>query len=314
MHTRQKISKSREAATVIQRAWRESKNRSCFVTSLAVCVEQAQKDQKLKRLQKEISDMDENTDRAALLLECSAIMGYLGSELFRERGHTYNLRAQVKNAANQSHALKNNMGTMSDLSAANKFEVLLLRKQNQQLRQTIENQSKIITEKKAVVASMNMSNEADTVALTLEIENITAEHQKEIDLLKAQRVEDEKKCCAEKEALRKEIEELKGKHALEIEDMNYEFDKVKEDHEMDISRMLDALETTQTLSSKVANMDEREIHALRERYETLTQDYQDDIHYLKALVNMSCSKCQKERSKHLPKDYVFKPRSNEIFD
>merc|ERR1712071_205690 len=105
-----KLNINRTAATIIQSAWLASRDRSIFVTSLVVCVEQAQKDQKLKSLQKQIKEADETTDQDALLLECSAIMGYLGSELYKERSKTYNLRSQVKNTTKQSHDLKNNMG------------------------------------------------------------------------------------------------------------------------------------------------------------------------------------------------------------
>ncbi len=243
----------------------------------------------------------------------NSIMGYLGSELFKERGKSYNLRAQVINTTKQSHDLKNNMGTMSDMSAANKFELLLIRKQNQQLRAKIDEQSQKLSETKSEIRSLSESSITDTAALTLEMENMSTLHQEEIKKLQTQREEEEKKCILEKQRLRNQIEELEEKHAIEIENMNLEFQKINEDHEMDISRMLDALETTQNLSSKVSHMDEREINDLRERYETMTQNYQDDVHDLKALINMSCTKCKKERSRHLPKDYTFKPRSNTIF-
>jgi len=308
-----KLNRNRAAATIIQRAWLASRDRSIFVTSLAVCVEQAQKDQKLKSLQKQIKEADETTDKDDLLLECSAIMGYLGSELYKERGNTYNLRSKVINTTKQSHDLKNNMGTMSDMSAANKFELLLIRKQNQQLRAKLEEQSQKLSEAKSEIKSLSESSITDVGALTLEMENMSSLHKEEITKLQTQHEEDEKKCILEKQTLRNEIEELEEKHAVEIENMKLEFEKIKEDHEMDISRMLDALETTQNLSSKVSHMDEREINDLRERYETMSQNYQDDVSDLKALINMSCSKCKKERSKHLPKDYSFTPRSRTIF-
>ena len=210
-------------------------------------------------------------------------MGYLGSELFKERGNTYNLRSQVKNATRQSHTLKNDMGTMSDMSAANKFEVLLLRKQNQQLRAKIEEQSQKLSERKSEIQSLGVSSMADAAALTLEMENMSTSHQEEIEKLQIQREEEEKKCCSEKQILRKEIEELEEKHAIEIENMNVELEKMKEDHEVDISRMLDALETTQNLSSKVSHMDEREINDAQEKYETKTQNTKDDSMMLDAL-------------------------------
>ena len=72
MRMKGKLSRNRNAATVIQHAWLASRERSIFVTSLAVCVEQAQKNERLKSLQKQIKDADETTDQAALLLECSA--------------------------------------------------------------------------------------------------------------------------------------------------------------------------------------------------------------------------------------------------
>lgn len=239
-------------------------------------------------------------------------MGYLGSELFKERGNVYNLRSQLKNATRQSHTLKNDMGTMSDMSAANKFEVLLLRKQNQQLRVKIEEQSQKLSERKSQIKSMSVSSMEGTAALTSEMENMTSLHQEEIEKLHAQREEEEKKWLSEKQILRNEIEELEEKHAIQIESMNLEFEKIKEDHEMDISRMLDALETTQNLSSKVSHMDEREINDLRERYETMTENYQNDVNELRALLDMTCIKCQKDRSRQFGKDYSFQPRSPNI--
>uniref|UniRef100_A0A7S2SA87 Uncharacterized protein n=1 Tax=Eucampia antarctica TaxID=49252 RepID=A0A7S2SA87_9STRA len=248
-----------------------------------------------------------------LLDQCSLMMSYLGSELYNERGISSNLKSDLTNANKTSQVLKVDVGTISDVSAANKFQIVMLRKQNEQLKSRIKQQSQVILNNKISMKDSSMTSEMNNTNQLNVIEELSRLHKKEIVEMKTSDGENEKKIAAEIKGLTDVIGNIKDQHSIEIENLKCTFKKVQEDHELDLSRMLEALETTQTLSAKVSTMDGMELKDLKENYTLLVQNYQDDIHELKELVNLSCGKCSKKRSKNLPKGYEFVPRSSVFY-
>ncbi len=165
-------------------------------------------------------------------------MTYFRLELFKERSQTSNLRAQLENKTKETRSLESKVSQVSVLNSASIIENLILRKQIQQLKANIGKQAEVICEMKEEISGILATSAEQTASLSNEIEQISLCHQKEIQDLNSQREEDEKKCHAEKDALRIENEELIRRHEKEIEKLKLEFESIEEENESSSLQLL----------------------------------------------------------------------------
>jgi len=234
----------KRAVDVIRRAMRNRKKKNNFTAAMAVVVEDAQWDRKMKVLQRKLDDPSSTSQsKDELLKQSSEMMRYLGGQLFDKRGELYKLKSDAKRRTQKSKHMETMAAARDAGLAANKLEVRKLQQENERLRAQVHECKSGTANLRLLLRKMQDAHDKSKKKYKEEYSVMQASYKREIDALKDQILSLRRDHANTLLKAAEKASQAEEKYRSEIIKLQGEIRRAEELHAEDLSNMMEALGT-----------------------------------------------------------------------